>query len=226
MGGGGLLKGPKYNGSPSLLISTAFPEHEWLPWKFDQVPKRFWDDSKNQRKFLDWVAKELNVKDHNDWYKVTHKDIVSLGGSGLLTKHENSHFAMLPKVYPEYEWLPWRFGVCPKNYWDDTKNQKKFLDWVAKELNITDYSGWFKITRDVISILTFFLKLKEIIKMGGTMLHQNNLRNVLSAVFEGPTDLKSTSPSHKKAQFALKSMLQIMFPNQGEQIPYKRLICE
>jgi hypothetical protein len=68
-GGGGLLK--QYNFSPAKLISTVFAEHEWLPWKFTVVPTGYWVDPNNHRKFLDWVAKQLNIKEMKDWYNVT-----------------------------------------------------------------------------------------------------------------------------------------------------------
>ena len=47
----------------------------------------------------------------------------------------------------------------------------------------------------------------------GPMQLSHNLRNVISAVFEGPTNQKT-----RKTQGLLKAMLQVMFPNQGEKI--------
>jgi hypothetical protein len=69
--GAGWLK----NASVSLheLLSTAYPQHEWLPWKFDQVPNYFWDDIQNQKKFLNWMGKQLKINSLEDWYKVTYK---------------------------------------------------------------------------------------------------------------------------------------------------------
>jgi hypothetical protein len=54
------------------MLSAAFPEHEWLPWKFD-TRKEFWGDLKNQRKFMDWISGQLNVREPNDWYSVGQK---------------------------------------------------------------------------------------------------------------------------------------------------------
>ncbi len=68
--GGGLLSN-MYNNSVSLLISTVYSEHEWLPWRFSQVSKGYWNDMKNQRNFMDWVGKQLNYRDMEDWYKIT-----------------------------------------------------------------------------------------------------------------------------------------------------------
>ena len=63
----------KYNSSPSLLISSIFPEHEWLPWLFGNTSMNYWDDVNNQIKYVNWAGKQLGIKDMNDWYKVSLK---------------------------------------------------------------------------------------------------------------------------------------------------------
>jgi hypothetical protein len=61
----------KYSGSTSLLLSEVYPEYDWLPWKFVNTPHNIWEDMKNQRKFMDWASKELNVNNISDWYNVS-----------------------------------------------------------------------------------------------------------------------------------------------------------
>jgi hypothetical protein len=63
----------KYKWSSPLLLSAVYPEHEWLPWKFASCPPNYWDNVNNQRKFIEWAGKQLNIKDMSDWYKVTNK---------------------------------------------------------------------------------------------------------------------------------------------------------
>jgi hypothetical protein len=53
------------------LLSTVYPEYDWLMWKFEKAPRHFWTDLKNQKKFVDWAGKQFGVKDMSDWYKVT-----------------------------------------------------------------------------------------------------------------------------------------------------------
>ncbi len=69
MGGGGLLA-LNYKSSPYLLISTIFPEYEWLPWKFNQTPNGFWNDLNNQRQYVNWKGRQLGIINLEDWYKV------------------------------------------------------------------------------------------------------------------------------------------------------------
>jgi hypothetical protein len=56
---------------------------------------------------------------------------------------------MLAEVYTEYEWLPWKFHIIPKWFWDDANNLRKFLEWAGKELKIKDPSDWKHVKREV-----------------------------------------------------------------------------
>jgi hypothetical protein len=70
-----------------------------------------------------------------------------LGGHTLLTKYDFSFHSLLSALYPEYNWLSWKF--LQKGYWGDVNNQKKFMDWVAWKLNYKEMSDWYKITLKV-----------------------------------------------------------------------------
>ena len=54
-------------------MAEAYPDYEWLPWKFAKIESKYWDDIANQRKFMDYLAKQLNMKDKSDWYNITQK---------------------------------------------------------------------------------------------------------------------------------------------------------
>jgi hypothetical protein len=136
-----------YEGSPSQLLSGVYSEYEWLPWKFERCPRNFWEDVNNQRRFMEWAGKQLNIKEMSDWYKVTTKDFVAVGGSGLVThKYNNSLSLLLSKLYPHYQWLPWKFKLVPRNFWNEDKNKKKFMDWAGKQLGVKEISDWEKVS--------------------------------------------------------------------------------
>jgi hypothetical protein len=61
----------KYNSSFPQLLRSVYPEHEWLPWKFEKVPNKSWGDTNTQRKFMDLLSKELKIKEPSDWYNIT-----------------------------------------------------------------------------------------------------------------------------------------------------------
>ena len=57
----------------SLLLSQFYPSLEKLPWLHSKCPKNYWDDIENQKKFITWAEKQLQIKNKNDWYNITAK---------------------------------------------------------------------------------------------------------------------------------------------------------
>jgi hypothetical protein len=55
---------------------NIYPEHNWQFWRFDTVPHKMWKDQKSLRQFFDWLAKELNVVDLKDWYKISKGEVI------------------------------------------------------------------------------------------------------------------------------------------------------
>jgi hypothetical protein len=69
IGGSGLLH--KYNKSLPVLLSSVYTEYEWLPWRFTVTPHHFWEDKNNQKQFMDWAGNKLQIKNRENWYKVS-----------------------------------------------------------------------------------------------------------------------------------------------------------
>jgi hypothetical protein len=82
------------------------------------------------------------------------KEIIDLGGKTLYFKYNNMYL-LLSTVFPEYEWLPWKFTSLPPSFWDDHNNHKLFLNWAEKQLNINEKNDWYKISRKVLNIILF-----------------------------------------------------------------------
>ena len=51
----------------------------------------------------------------------------------------------LKSIYPNYEWIPWKFSVTPKNYWSNIENQRKYFDWLSNKMNIKSNEDWYNI---------------------------------------------------------------------------------
>jgi hypothetical protein len=151
-GGNTLLRGV-YSNSLYALLSTLYPQHTWLPWKFQAgVPSGFWETEANQRWFLDWVEKELGFTTWEDWYTVTSKMITDFGGKGLLSQYDNSLPTLVQKSYPQHAWLPWRFVErAPSIFWEDVEQQKQWLQLLSAELNIKHWEDWYQVTAQQIS---------------------------------------------------------------------------
>ena len=63
----------KYYGSTTKAITSFYPDYNWLPWKFMQIPKGFWHDEKNIQNYMNWLSQQLNIKTIEDWYKITNE---------------------------------------------------------------------------------------------------------------------------------------------------------
>src|SRR4051812_48314218 len=72
-----------YNQSPSLLLRSVYPYAEWLPWRFGHAPRGLWDDRQVHKSFMTWLAKELNFKNPEDWYRLTYDEVCNYGGGSL-----------------------------------------------------------------------------------------------------------------------------------------------
>lgn len=99
-GGSGLLE--KYHCSSVRALAHIFPDHNWHHWKFARVPQGFWVKEASQRAFLRWLAKKANIKDLNDWYRVSTTDLRRLAPS--LITYSGGLGRMLPKAYPHHKW--------------------------------------------------------------------------------------------------------------------------
>ena len=73
------------------------------------------------------------------------------GGGGLLAlKYNFSPTALVQAVYPEYNWIPWKFQRIPLNYWNNSiENQRKYFDSLAQQLGLKEMSDWYKVHRKV-----------------------------------------------------------------------------
>ncbi len=120
---------------------------------------RYWNDISNQRTFLESLSKKLNITDPEGWYKISREAVIKHGGSRILKKYNDSLSKLLTTVYPQYptttrplhlcmhKWYTFKFSsTVPRGYWNDISNQRSFLEYLAKTLNITDQEGWYQVT--------------------------------------------------------------------------------
>jgi hypothetical protein len=148
--GSSLLRN-QYNNRVQRMISTIYPEIEWLPWKFRLSPMNYWNDIKNHKQYMEWLFGILDYKTIEDRYKITADIINKNYGGGLLSNQYNSSLQrMITTIYPEIEWLPWKFIQVPANYWNNIENHKKYMEWLFDILGYKTIEDWYKITRDII----------------------------------------------------------------------------
>lgn len=167
----------KESGTLYAALEAAFPEHHWEVWRF-QNPSVVPETSRSQlhRGFFDSLAKKFGHSSLDDWYETEVDAVHQNGGSGILQSHyKHSLSDALREVYPDHEWLPWRFKRIRRGYWKKMENQKRFFDWVATKLGIGSKEDWYGQTGKAVS------------KLGGSTLlgkfYGENLYVALKAVY-------------------------------------------
>jgi hypothetical protein len=133
------------------IITKVYKETNWELWKFQDVPRIFWDDINNQRDFMESIAIQLDFNTMEDWYQLKSSDIFKRGGSWLTTKYGNMMRKILGSIYPEIDWLPWKFDYVPQPFWAEQKNQRNFLDWLSEELKLESIWDWYGVEKGDIS---------------------------------------------------------------------------
>jgi hypothetical protein len=99
-----------YKDSVANAVMDNFPDHNWAPWKFRQVPSGFWDRPGSRRNFFDAISPELSVKSKEDWYLITREQVRQVGGGALVTKRFYNLPDALKDAYPDHTWDPTKFG--------------------------------------------------------------------------------------------------------------------
>jgi len=150
--GSGLLA--KYDQSPHLLL-FFLGRHGGSNGKgsngkggVDYTPRNYWTSIENQRAFLEDLANSLgfDIHDLQRWYALELKDYQGRGGSGLLNLYRNSPSAMLKAVFPELEWLPWKFSTMPRRIWEDKEAMHSALKLIKTTFSIKSDEEWRRLS--------------------------------------------------------------------------------
>lgn len=99
-----------YKDSVANAVMDNFPEHDWAPWKFRQVPSGYWDRPGVRQHFFETIAPELGVRKLEDWYSVKREQVRQIGGGALVTKRFYNLPDALKDAYPDHSWDPTKFG--------------------------------------------------------------------------------------------------------------------
>ena len=137
-----------YDNNLAKMVMELMPEYPWIEWKFLSVPRIYWESMENQKKFINWIAKELKIESMDQWYQLRADDYVKNGGRDLMNIYKTP-LKLLSTLFPDYPWLPWRFGFVQKGYWENPENRKLFVEWLYKELNLQSLDDWYKVTEKV-----------------------------------------------------------------------------
>lgn len=169
-----------YSSNVGRAVTTTFPEHPWLPWLFDKLPKDYWEPTTHVVTYLNWLgSNSLSVRRHDDWYQVTTLQLrKQKGGSSLLRKFNFSMIKLLEAAYPDHHWEPTKFAGGPgMRYWFNTANQRTYMDTIARELGIRTRQDWRNVSSEQILRFQGASRILE--------LHGRSLQSALDELY-GP----------------------------------------
>lgn len=118
---------------------------EWLD---GPVPKGFWNDPENHRRYLRWLGRKLGFRTWTDWYQLSGLDFVRNHGRSLLHNHYG-HLAVRAVIenFPEHDWKEWLFPQVPNGFWEDPVNRRRYMNWLGGQLGFTRPEHWYAITQ-------------------------------------------------------------------------------
>ena len=202
--GAGLLN--KYNSSSKRCVISIFSNYEWLPWKFTRAQSNYWNDIKNQKEYMESLGKKLGYTCQEDWYKVTRNDFTDNYGRGLINIYGNLVHQPIKSIFPNYEWLPWKFAFVTKGFWDNIENHKAYMEWLGNKLGYTCMEDWYKIT------------IKDFADNdgGGLLSHKYStscIKLVITVFPEYDWDLSKFRKRYSKGQIEWLEFLKITIPD-------------
>ena len=135
--------------------------------------KGFWQDTQNQRKFMDELYEKLSFKSANDWSKLKWTDVKKNGGKYLLDMYNGNLNQALKEIYPEKQ-FNFEERKKPKYFWESIENQRKFMTELFQKLRLSSNDDWK------------YVKKRHFIENKGTNLikyYDGDLSALLSAIY-------------------------------------------
>jgi len=145
--GAGLLA-LKYHASPLAALQEYRPNVDWKEWLFKSAPQGFWKNRGNRRRYMVWLAGELGIHKTEDWYRVCKEDFHANNGGGFLSNvHHDSPIAAVKEFEPDYPWKEWLFHSVPKNFWRNSANRCRYMNWLAEKLDLQTPAAWERVSK-------------------------------------------------------------------------------
>jgi len=156
----------------------------------------------NQKLYMRWLLAELDITPTivhpsgssqststsflDKLYSLSPSEIASRHGTRLLDLYGSSMYKLLSATFPEKEWLPWLFSRTPADFWKETENQKKYVDWLVEKVGVSDPK---------------YLRFPHFNENRGNALlalHHNSVQETVLALY--PLNPNLSSPTHQSEE--------------------------
>ncbi|KYR01679.1 hypothetical protein DLAC_01684 [Tieghemostelium lacteum] len=128
------------------MVTSAYPERQWDPWRFSKAPKEEWTkciSQENVSKAVLWFAKENAIKDLDAWYDVKILMFRRKCKIPRSIKKKELH-QMIIKTYPKHRFYIWKFGYTP-GIWDDIVVRKDYIIWILDKLKLKSLESLYTL---------------------------------------------------------------------------------
>ena len=132
---------------PISFLKKIFPNNQWHPWLFKRVTGKIWKNKKFRDDYIIWIKKKLGIKKPADWYQINFKDIKKIRGRNL-QRYYKTILDLAKYNDPSFKYLPWKFKVIQRNYFNNKKRILEFINWIKIKYNYKNKKDFYKITYD------------------------------------------------------------------------------
>ena len=137
----------KSAGRKSSNPLTRKVSHREAVWLEGPVPNGYWFSPENQRLYLIWLGQRLGYRKLDDYYRIRTIDFKTNRGSGaLLHCWGSSAVTAVMETFSEHAWREWLFVSCPRSFWADRSNHRRYMKWLAEQCGINKPGDWYQIT--------------------------------------------------------------------------------
>lgn len=116
-------------------------------WLEGPVPAGFWQYRKNRLLYLRWLGQKLGFRKLEDYYGIRTDDFKqNHGGGALLHCWNSSAVTAVMDTFPDHDWKEWLFVSCPRSFWKQPKNHRRYIEWLGEELGVKELDDWYGVT--------------------------------------------------------------------------------
>jgi hypothetical protein len=158
---------------------------------------------------MEELGKLAGYDTKEDWYRLQAKDVIRHGGYGLLNHYKGSPSKLLQGVYPEHDWLLWKFEMVPIGYLKQLSKDEaqcfKLVESISQTLQIVELEDWYRVSSTQINKFV----CHDIHKMLPTLYPQHKWDK---------ERLKNRKGTMRASQRILELSVKEIFPKQGKNI--------
>ena len=129
-----------HKGQLGSILTNVYPNYNWRLWRFHRGIRRVLQSEDEVNKMLEYLETALDIRQPEDWYRVTIENLNSLKVPVFYRTTEGGIAALLSKRYPHIDWDPDAFFGRGYRRASQRWLAEMLTDLFPKESILVDYS--------------------------------------------------------------------------------------